>query len=256
MEKPILNDFDLTESSHIEIEKQRERYKLACNNAYNERSNNYKIFIIFYAFILIGFVIAFIVTGATEVGDSIPMCCTGAMSVLLGIILVVIRVNKESIIDMFSPKNPLEESFVNQTILKNQQAYANACYEYERYVERQKRDFWINLNGYQFENEVAKLYRQMGYRAQVTRKTADGGVDIILIKGTEYIAVQCKHHKNKVGPNDVRALQGVVHNGNYTSGIFVSLNGFTPTVVNEVYTGKEIIELISLDDLIFMQENL
>lgn len=256
MKKPSLKDFNLTENSQNEIEQQRERYKKACTNAYNECCNNYKIFITFYVIVLFGIIIAFIVTGVTEAGDNIPMCITGAFSFLLGSILVIIKINKENIIDMFSPKNPLESSFVNQTILKNQQNFDKACYEYEQYIERQKRSFWINLNGYEFEKEVANLYCQMGYDAQVTRKSADGGVDIILTKGIECIAVQCKHHKNKVGPNDVRALQGVVHNGNYTSGIFVSLNGFTPTVATEVRTGKEEISLISLNELIIMQESI
>ena len=130
-------------------------------------------------------------------------------------------------------------NIVNYELKSKVESYKAKIYEYDRYLEKCKRDFWIYLNGYEFEKEVANLYRQMGYSAQVTRKSADGGVDIILTKDNKYIAVQCKHHKNKVGPNDVRALQGVVHNGNYTSGIFVSLNGFTPTVSTEVRAGKK-----------------
>ena len=168
---------------------------------------------------------------------------------------------KDSIADKFSPANPNKYSCIDQTIESNYEKYLSACNQYkdscrkyDEYLKKCKQEFWINLNGYQFENEV-NLYRQMGYNAQVTRKSADGGVDIILTKGRECIAVQCKHHKNKVGPNDVRALQGVVHNGNYTSGVFVSLNGFTPTVSSEVQLGKERIVLVSLDDLIEMQES-
>ena len=102
------------------------------------------------------------------------------------------------------------------------------------------------------EREIAKLYRNQGYDAKVTSATADGGVDIILNKDGERIAVQCKHHAKPIGPNDVRALQGVVASQNYSKGIFVSLNGYTSTVYYEVRNGNVKIDLLDLKDILKM----
>ena len=139
--------------------------------------------------------------------------------------------------------------------LKYQEAlfkYQEALQEYERYVEKTSRDYWINMSGLQFEKEVASLFRSQGYSATVTSATGDGGVDIILIKGNERIAVQCKHHSRPVGPNDVRALQGVVAAKNFARGIFVSLNGYTTTVYGEVRNSNVKIELLELKDILKM----
>ena len=133
--------------------------------------------------------------------------------------------------------------------------YQEALQEYERYVKKTSRDYWINMSGLQFEKEVASWFRSQGYSATVTSATGDGGVDIILIKGNERIAVQCKHHLRPVGPNDVRALQGVVAAKNFTRGIFVSLNGYTTTVYSEVRNSNVKIELLELKDLLKMAKD-
>ena len=143
---------------------------------------------------------------------------------------------------------------MDRSLEENLRSYDLAISDFNDYQMKLSIDFWVNLSGYQFETEVANLYSKLGYSSTVTRATGDGGVDIVLRKGMERIAVQCKHHKNKVGPNDVRALQGVVYNGNYSYGIFVSLNGFTPTVTQEIANGKVKIELVELNDLIVMEK--
>lgn len=144
-------------------------------------------------------------------------------------------------------------SAVDPKLRRRIEEYQSAKQTYQIYWERSQRSFWENLTGFEFEKEVASLFRSLDYDTYVTKKTGDGGVDIVLTKGFERIAIQCKHHKSKVGPNDVRALQGVVHNGNYTSGIFVSLNGFTPMVYREIALGKDEILLYDLGDLIQLQ---
>lgn len=261
--KPTLSEFNLSKESIDKLMQQKDKYNNACNEAQIKRNSKYKILVACYIAIMVIIVISmiiFIVDDLAE-GNALFVClCILNFIMLIG--LFFLYCYKDSIADKFSPANPCKYSYVDKTIESNYEKYLSACNQYkdscrkyDEYLKKCKQDFWINLSGYQFENEVANLYRQMGYNAQVTRKSADGGVDIILTKGRECIAVQCKHHKNKVGPNDVRALQGVVHNGDYTSGVFVSLNGFTPTVSSEVQLGKETIVLVSLDDLIEMQES-
>ena len=46
----------------------------------------------------------------------------------------------------------------------------------------QQQEWWWTLDGWQFEQEVAKVFRMYGYKATVTKGSGDGGVDIILKK--------------------------------------------------------------------------
>ena len=140
--------------------------------------------------------------------------------------------------------------YINKSLEDKVNSYYKAIEQYEEYKKRTQRMFWQNISGYEFENEVAKLYEKLGYNAYITKKTGDGGVDVILTKGGEKIAVQCKHHASKVGPNDFRALIGTVVSQGFTKGIFVSLNGFTKGVFQEKRTCGIDIDLVDMQMLL------
>lgn len=115
---------------------------------------------------------------------------------------------------------------------------------------QKKKDYWYNLSAFDFEKKVAGLFEQMGYNANVTRATGDGGVDIVLEKDTVKIAVQCKAHKDLVGPNIIRELAGVVVRDSYSMGIVVGLAGFTTGAKDEAK--KLHILLLDINNLIKM----
>ena len=152
-------------------------------------------------------------------------------------------------------KNKIKFKYFSTTLEEKYIKYTESLKEYNRYLEQTNRNYWIQMTGLQFEKEVASLFRAKGYDAIVTSATADGGVDIILRKNGERIAVQCKHHAKPVGPNDVRALQGVVAAQNFAHGIFVSLNGYTTTVYGEVRNSNVKIELLELKDILKMTKD-
>lgn len=149
-------------------------------------------------------------------------------------------------------KNEIKIKYFSTTLEEKYIKYTESLKKYNRYLEQNNRNYWIQMTGLQFEKEVASLFRAKGYDATITSATADGGVDIILNKDGERIAVQCKHHAKPIGPNDVRALQGVVASQNYSKGIFVSLNGYTSTVYYEVRNGNVKIDLLDLKDILKM----
>lgn len=61
-----------------------------------------------------------------------------------------------------------------------------------------------------FEGLLAEAYRRQGYRVELTRLFADGGVDLVLHRDGEVTVVQAKHWKTrKVGVDKVRELLGV-----------------------------------------------
>lgn len=65
-----------------------------------------------------------------------------------------------------------------------------------------------------FEEIVAEIFKEFGYSIELTKKTRDGGKDIIALKRKEglveeKILIECKHWKDKVDVNPVRNLIGV-----------------------------------------------
>ena len=83
------------------------------------------------------------------------------------------------------------------------------------------------LNGTEFENYLAGLFKSQGYEVEMTPSTGDYGADLILHKDQQRIAVQAKCYTGSVGVSAVQeALSGmayyrchsawVVTTGNYT----------------------------------------
>jgi restriction system protein len=81
----------------------------------------------------------------------------------------------------------------------------------------------------QFEKLVGESFRQQGYRvAETGGGGADGGVDLVLIKGTDKHFVQCKQWRAlKVGVDVVRELYGVMAARGATGGFVVTSGRFT-----------------------------
>ena len=153
--------------------------------------------------------------------------------------------------------NPDLRNFNRKSEWERLLQYNRACQEYDVWERKCKRESWEALTGLQFEAEVASLFSKNGYKTTKTRATNDGGVDIILIHGSERIAVQCKAYKNKISPSIARDLYGVLNAGNYTSGIIATING--ASLETKAFCRRCInkpIKIIDLDDLIMMQKTL
>ncbi len=63
-----------------------------------------------------------------------------------------------------------------------------------------------SMGGAQFEVFVADLFKAMGHRAVVLGGVGDQGVDVIVNRRGERIAVQCKNHKRPVGNRPVQEV--------------------------------------------------
>ena len=81
----------------------------------------------------------------------------------------------------------------------------------------------------EFELLVGEAYRLQGYRvAEIGGGGPDGGVDLVLAKGSEKFFVQCKQWKAyKVGVTTVRELYGVMAAKGATGGFVVTSGRFT-----------------------------
>lgn len=66
----------------------------------------------------------------------------------------------------------------------------------------------------EFEHLVAGVFRRLGYNAQLTGKSGDGGVDIEIHGHSKMGIVQCKRYNGLVGIGAIRELYGtMIHFG-------------------------------------------
>lgn len=85
----------------------------------------------------------------------------------------------------------------------------------------------------QFEVLLAEHYRKEGFQVEhvgtgATHARFDGGIDLKLRRGEEFILVQCKHWNAKQVPhNDVHQLLGLMVNEGATGAILVTSGEFT-----------------------------
>lgn len=117
----------------------------------------------------------------------------------------------------------------------------------------QAQSWWWTLDGWQFEEEVAKIFILYGYKATVTKGSGDGGVDIILKKDNYTAIVQCKHYNKPVPPEPVRALWGCKDDFNADEVILVASSGVTESSANFI-NNKPNYKLLVLDDIIRMSK--
>ena len=93
------------------------------------------------------------------------------------------------------------------------------------------------MSGYEFEDFIANLLKQKGFKVTQTDYSNDGGVDLIaeyfkpLFSG-KYI-VQCKNYTNNlVGQPELRDLYGVVMSEKANKGILITTSDFTTQAKN------------------------
>ncbi len=100
-------------------------------------------------------------------------------------------------------------------------------------AQAQSTDALDGMSWREFEMLVGEAFRLQGYKVIETGGGgADGGIDLILVKGTEKFLVQCKQWKAyKVGVDVVRELYGVMAAKGATGGFVVTSGRFTDDAI-------------------------
>ena len=89
-------------------------------------------------------------------------------------------------------------------------------------------EYWRHLGAFEFEEEITKLFQELGYKAKVTQKTVDFGVDVIVWIDEVKTAVQCKRYNGHPATcSEVRDLWGAKDFYNCTGAIMIALDGIT-----------------------------
>ncbi|NHB57872.1 restriction endonuclease [Acinetobacter sp. 194] len=144
----------------------------------------------------------------------------------------------------------IEDDVDDLTITK--QASETAAETTQDYVIRLLQQ---KLSGHEFEKFIAHLIQCMGYNTRVTKKSGDGGVDIIAHKdalGFEppIIKIQCKRTSGSSGEPEVSQLLGTLGDGEVA--LFINLGSYTTQAKNleknksklRLIDGNEVVDLI------------
>jgi hypothetical protein len=133
-------------------------------------------------------------------------------------------------------------------------AYKQYKAEYARYRSaiaiwvRQQREWWLRLDGRSFEVEAGTVFRRRGYTVRRVGGSGDQGVDLLLTKDGLTIAVQCKAHRNPVGPGAIRDLYGAMVHHRHREAWILSTTGFTRGA--KAFAAGKPIRLLTLEDLL------
>lgn len=99
------------------------------------------------------------------------------------------------------------------------------------------RDELLLVQPRDFEFIIGLLFIRLGYEVIVTKRSQDGGIDIVLKKTTagsiENSVVECKRYSKNVGVKEVRSLLGVVERDGATRGLLVTTSSFTKNAISE-----------------------
>ncbi len=121
-------------------------------------------------------------------------------------------------------------------------------------VSQRRNDALSRVGWEQLESLLANYYRGQGYQVEevgtgATGAKFDGGIDLKLRKGNEYILVQCKHwNAMKVTHNAVHELLGIMVNEGATGAILVSSGEFSKAAI-EAATRQGHVQLIDGEEL-------
>ncbi len=89
--------------------------------------------------------------------------------------------------------------------------------------------------GKQFELDVCRLLQRMGFAAEITGHSQDGGIDLVATNPNPLIGgkcvVQCKAWSAPVGEPVLRDLFGTMHAHGANKGVLITTSSFTPAAL-------------------------
>ena len=109
------------------------------------------------------------------------------------------------------------------------------------------------MDGYEFEDFMAFIFKQLGYRVKQTPRSGDGGKDLILKGKDGIIYVECKRYsgENKVSRGLVQKLVGATVSDGYDKCLFVTTSDYTKEAREYAANCKGVnVEIYNLDDIL------
>ena len=96
-----------------------------------------------------------------------------------------------------------------------------------------RQNFWINMEGLEFETYICDIFIKLGYYSNVTKATRDEGADIIAKKDNIRYAIQCKNYKEPVGNHAIQEVFSAKTIYNCDKAIVISNSTFTNQAISQ-----------------------
>lgn len=106
----------------------------------------------------------------------------------------------------------------------------------------------LGLDPYAFEDFVKKVFEGLGYKVDVTKRSGDEGVDLVLNRSAERSVVQCKRYRGQVGQSEIRDFYGTVIHEKAKRGFFVTTGTFS--LPSQVWAEGKNLVLVDGSDLL------
>jgi restriction system protein len=107
----------------------------------------------------------------------------------------------------------------------------------------------LDMTSRDFELLVAYLYKKKGYEVTVTKRTRDGGYDVLAEKFSdreqERLHIECKRHEINIGVPIARQVLGTLNIANATKAVVVASTEFTKSAISEAHQSKRL-ELVNV----------
>ena len=99
----------------------------------------------------------------------------------------------------------------------------------ERFHARNAISMWMRMDPHDFEHEVAEIFRRQGFKATVSPKGPDKGIDIRLEQNGQQYIVEVKRYAatHNVDSKQVRSTYASFIDEGYVGGFLVTTSGFT-----------------------------
>ncbi|WP_307584751.1 restriction endonuclease [Paenibacillus wynnii] len=84
------------------------------------------------------------------------------------------------------------------------------------------------MDPFEFEDYMARVFRCAGYDCEVTKRSGDGGKDIILRSDNEVRLVECKRYTTpKVGRPDIQKFHSAIIECGAIEGFYITTGEYT-----------------------------
>lgn len=124
--------------------------------------------------------------------------------------------------------------------------------ELKELEKKETNEYIQNMNPYEFEKLVAKIFTYFWYATKVTKWSWDKWIDINIEKSWEKQIIQCKRYKKKIWTPVVRDFLGTMQLSWIHMWFIVTTSAFSYEVVNLLNNWAYSIKLIDIDIILVL----
>ena len=105
--------------------------------------------------------------------------------------------------------------------------------------------------GVRLQDLVAEIAEHQGWNKEVSVKTSNEEIDVIIYQGRDFFLIECKWEKNPIEAKDIRDFYAKLAKRDGVKGIFISMSGFTAGAEEVVldFMGDRTVLFFGLEDI-------